>query len=97
MSVIVRKLPSVNARNLKVFTKGAPEMIKKLSRPESIPKDFDMVLGSLTSKGYRVLAMAYRDIRKDFHQAMKLERYMYMYIYIYIFNYIYLFLIFFQG
>lgn len=74
MSVIVRKLPSVNARNLKVFTKGAPEMIKKLSRPESIPKDFDMVLGSLTSKGYRVLAMAYRDIRKDFHQAMKLER-----------------------
>ena len=80
MSVIVRKLPSDNARNLKVFTKGAPEMIKKLSQPESIPKDFDMVLGSLTSKGYRVIAMAYRDIRKDFHQAMRLERYPHLFL-----------------
>lgn len=74
MSVLVRQLPS-DSRILKVFTKGAPEMIKSLSRKESVPSDYDTVLSRLTSEGYRVLAIGYKEIKKGFHHAMRLERY----------------------
>lgn len=74
MSVLVRKLPSVNSRGLTVYVKGAPEMIRRLSIPDTVPNDFDETLTSLTRKGYRVLAMGYRHLRTDLHQAMKLER-----------------------
>lgn len=41
MSVIVRKLHS---DHFTVFCKGSPEKIGALSRPASVPRDFDRVL-----------------------------------------------------
>lgn len=42
------------------YTKGAPEQIKKLCTPESLPQDFDEVLMNNTCKGKRVIALAYK-------------------------------------
>jgi hypothetical protein len=41
-----------------VFVKGSPEVLRTLIQPESIPDDFDAVLGTYTREGYRVLAIA---------------------------------------
>ena len=74
MSVLVRKLPSEHSRLIHVFVKGAPEMIRRLSKPESIPEDFHQVLGNLTQRGYRVLALGFKEIKMAWHHAERLER-----------------------
>lgn len=59
MSVIVRKL---GMRNFTVFTKGAPEKIEELCLEESIPEDFHTRLQELTASGYRVIALAAKQL-----------------------------------
>ena len=39
-----------------VFCKGSPEMIQRLCRLETIPDDFDHVLESYASRGFRIIA-----------------------------------------
>ena len=41
-----------------VFCKGSPEKVHDLCIPETIPKDFNSVLESYASKGYRIIALA---------------------------------------
>ena len=74
MSVIVRCLPSRQARHFLVFVKGAPETILHLSRPESVPEDFQDVLANFTHLGFRVLAVGSRDLRQPWHKVERLER-----------------------
>lgn len=52
-----------NAEHYELHLKGAPEVIKPLCRPDSVPIDFDESLGIYTQKGFRVLACAYKTIR----------------------------------
>jgi len=59
MSVIVRKL---GMRNFTVFTKGAPEKIEELCLEDTIPEDFHARLQELTVSGYRVIAMAAKEL-----------------------------------
>ncbi|KAJ9054764.1 hypothetical protein DSO57_1010851 [Entomophthora muscae] len=59
MSVVVKKWRSQVAT---LYTKGAPEVIATLCRPESLPKDFSTQLKAYTQKGYRVIACAGRDL-----------------------------------
>lgn len=54
MSVIAH---SQNCDKLVVYTKGSPEMIVHLSRPETIPKNIFQVLRLYTEQGYRVIAL----------------------------------------
>ena len=54
MSVIVRVLGS---GVFKAYTKGSPEMILSLSRPETIPRDIIETLKKYTEQGYRVIAL----------------------------------------
>ncbi len=75
MSVLVSKLPSESSRLIHAFVKGAPEMIKRLSIPDTVPLDFDNVLESLTQKGYRVIAMGYKELHTPWHHAERLARY----------------------
>ena len=41
-----------------VVAKGAPEVIKRMCQPATIPTNFDMVLASLAAQGKRVLGLA---------------------------------------
>ena len=42
------------------YVKGAPEMIRSLSQPVSVPHNFGDVVQHYTSRGLRVLALAYK-------------------------------------
>ncbi|CAC5407094.1 Probable cation-transporting ATPase W08D2.5,Probable cation-transporting ATPase 13A3 [Mytilus coruscus] len=59
MSVIVRMLGSPH---FDLFAKGAPEKIIQLSKPETVPNDYHDKLMKYTQHGYRVLALAWRQL-----------------------------------
>ena len=71
MTVICK---NINENYFKIFCKGSPEKIKKLCRPETIPSKFNNTLDHYASKGYRVLALAYRGLKMDFQQSQKIKR-----------------------
>ncbi|BCR83828.1 putative P-type ATPase [Aspergillus chevalieri] len=54
-SVIVRQFGDAGAS---FYVKGAPESIKAICRPESLPVDYEDLLSQYTHKGYRVIACA---------------------------------------
>ncbi|XP_058794297.1 polyamine-transporting ATPase 13A3-like [Phymastichus coffea] len=60
MSVIARS-PTEHGQ-LYAFTKGSPEMILSLSVPHSIPVDIMDILRYFTEQGYRVIALAAKEI-----------------------------------
>ncbi|XP_032308045.1 polyamine-transporting ATPase 13A3 isoform X2 [Drosophila ananassae] len=57
MSVITRCL-SANLFN--VYTKGSPEMIKQLCKPQSLPEGYSQQLSIFAKKGYRIIAIAFK-------------------------------------
>jgi len=59
MSVVVQDFPS---RKCYGFIKGAPERIKEICNPESVPANFLSELNRLSIKGFRILAMCFREI-----------------------------------
>jgi len=62
MTVIGKNL---NENYFKAFCKGSPEKIKELCNPSTIPLNFEEVLNSYTTKGYRVLGMAAKSINMN--------------------------------
>ena len=65
---------NINEDYFKVFCKGSPEKLKDLCKPDTIPLDFEQVLGTYTTKGYRVLAMAAKGLMMDFQQSQTIAR-----------------------
>ncbi|KAH9514185.1 hypothetical protein Btru_030489 [Bulinus truncatus] len=59
MSVITRRL---GAKNFDLYVKGSPEMVTSLSKQDTIPFDFQQVLQSYTQHGYRVIALAWKQL-----------------------------------
>ncbi|UYV83809.1 ATP13A3 [Cordylochernes scorpioides] len=57
-----------------VFTKGAPEMIESLCRPETVPLDFEEVLEGHARQGFRILAIASRRLDTDWEEALNMSR-----------------------
>ncbi|ESU39465.1 Calcium-transporting ATPase [Giardia duodenalis] len=48
-----------------VATKGAPEVIKELCTPQSVPYWHDDCLNKLAAQGYRILSFAYRELESS--------------------------------
>lgn len=46
-----------NCNEFRAYTKGSPEMILALSKPETIPHEILDILQEYTEQGYRVLAI----------------------------------------
>ena len=59
MSVVVQR----SQEQPILYLKGNPEVVKTLCIPETIPSDFDNQLRTLTLKGNRILAAAYKDVK----------------------------------
>jgi magnesium-transporting ATPase (P-type) len=72
MSVLCKTLGSSNS--IEVYSKGAPEKIKTLCKPETIPNDFDSVLQKYTVNGFRVIALAGKTLNMNLIDACKLQR-----------------------
>ncbi|XP_072175321.1 polyamine-transporting ATPase 13A3-like [Diadema setosum] len=47
------------------FVKGSPEKIRQLSKPDSVPADFEAVLQGYTKLGLRLLALAWKPLNID--------------------------------
>lgn len=59
-----------------VFIKGAPEIIARICKPNTIPSNFETVLNAYTLQGYRVLALGSKTfgMRKNWSQILKMPR-----------------------
>ena len=55
-------LSSPTAKDLEVFVKGAPEVMRSICTPESLPVNYDDQLREYTHHGYRVIACAWRKL-----------------------------------
>ncbi|KAM3958845.1 polyamine-transporting ATPase anne boleyn [Aphomia sociella] len=70
-SVVVRML---GEDVMRVYCKGAPEMLTTLCRPETVPDNLNEVLSSYAEKGYRVIAMSTRIMEATFKQLQRMNR-----------------------
>ena len=71
MTIIGKNL---NENHYKAYCKGSPEKIKELSNPSTIPANFEKILNSYTTKGYRVLGMAAKSINLNLQQSQTITR-----------------------
>ena len=73
MSVIARKL---DGQSFELYTKGAPEMIASLCKPETIPADFQEMLSMYTKHGYRVIGVAWKPLpqKLNYVKVQRMER-----------------------
>ena len=65
---------NINEDYFKAFCKGSPEKLRDLCKPDTVPFNFDTILNSYTTKGYRVLAMAAKGLVMDFQQSQSISR-----------------------
>ncbi|KAI8324645.1 hypothetical protein GQ54DRAFT_249104, partial [Martensiomyces pterosporus] len=70
-SVVAKRLHSKYAE---AYVKGAPEVIRDVCLPETLPADFDRVLGEYTQSGYRVIALAGKPLKLSWRKVAVLER-----------------------
>ena len=58
------------------FTKGAPEELKELCRPETVPDNFHETLRHYTQQGFRVIGLAYKPMPAEnrWHKVQKMKR-----------------------
>ena len=58
-----------------VYLKGAPEIIREVCQPETIPSDYDKLLDHYTRQGYRVIACATKTLKSlDWPRIKKMKR-----------------------
>jgi cation-transporting ATPase 13A3/4/5 len=60
----------------RAFVKGSPELISTLCLSESIPSNYKEVLDNYTKEGYRVIALATKELKEGFNyrKAQTIER-----------------------
>ncbi|RZF33632.1 hypothetical protein LSTR_LSTR007010 [Laodelphax striatellus] len=73
MTVICRVL---GAPNMIAFSKGAPEKVMGFCKPESLPSNIMEILEHYTSSGFRVIALAHKELPRKFswRQAQRTRR-----------------------
>ncbi|CAG9767851.1 unnamed protein product [Ceutorhynchus assimilis] len=71
MGVIMRRL---SGTHFEYYCKGSPEMILNFVKPETVPADFHDILESYTQEGYRVIAMAHKELKMGYAKVQKVQR-----------------------
>uniref|UniRef100_A0A8C5BFA6 Probable cation-transporting ATPase 13A3 n=1 Tax=Gadus morhua TaxID=8049 RepID=A0A8C5BFA6_GADMO len=73
MSVVVRRL---GEKHMDSYLKGAPEVVAKLCTEDSVPESFGETLEAYTRKGFRVIALAHRQLepKLSWHRVQNLNR-----------------------
>lgn len=65
MSVIAKSTVKEGARDYFLYIKGSPEALVRIMRPSSVPKNYDEILKSYASEGFRVLAIGHKRLNKS--------------------------------
>ena len=71
LTVLVKNL---NQNYFKIFCKGAPERIKEICDPKTIPPDFNEVYKYYSSKGFRILGLAFKNIKLKMRHILQIKR-----------------------
>ncbi|XP_071805048.1 polyamine-transporting ATPase 13A3-like [Asterias amurensis] len=73
MSVITK---SLRDEPMQLYIKGSPELVASLSKMDTVPSDFQEQLNSYTQDGFRVLALATKqlDSKLSWHKLQQLNR-----------------------
>ena len=71
MTIIGKNL---NEKFFKAYCKGSPEKIRELCDQSTIPENFEEILNTYTTKGYRVLGMAAKSVLMNFKQSQTIMR-----------------------
>ncbi|CAL8324964.1 unnamed protein product [Arctogadus glacialis] len=73
MSVVVRRL---GEKHMDSYLKGAPEVVAKLCTEDSVPESFGETLEAYTRQGFRVIALAHRQLepKLSWHRVQNLNR-----------------------
>ncbi|CAJ0583794.1 unnamed protein product, partial [Mesorhabditis spiculigera] len=73
-SVLVHSPCSENGKKKVLYAKGSPEMIMSLSKPHTVPADYLKVVNQYSHAGYRLIAVARREVNVSFAKANRLKR-----------------------
>ncbi|XP_030072450.1 probable cation-transporting ATPase 13A4 isoform X1 [Microcaecilia unicolor] len=68
MAVITQ---AIGEEKLVVYMKGAPEMVARFCKPETVPGDFSSQLELYTFQGFRVIGLAYKAIEPGQHNGVE--------------------------
>ncbi|XP_042560511.1 polyamine-transporting ATPase 13A3-like isoform X2 [Clupea harengus] len=73
MSVVARRL---GGKRMEAYLKGAPEVVASLCQSSTVPENFTEVLEDYTSRGFRVIALAHRQLESKltWHKVQSLNR-----------------------
>ncbi|KAM7379060.1 hypothetical protein PAMP_004634 [Pampus punctatissimus] len=73
MSVVVRRL---GEKHMDAYLKGAPEIVATLCKQHTVPQTFTETLETYTRKGFRVIALAHRQLESklSWHKVQSLSR-----------------------
>nr|XP_019958091.1 PREDICTED: probable cation-transporting ATPase 13A3 isoform X1 [Paralichthys olivaceus]XP_019958100.1 PREDICTED: probable cation-transporting ATPase 13A3 isoform X1 [Paralichthys olivaceus] len=73
MSVVVRRL---GEKHMDAYLKGAPEIVASLCKQHTVPQSFTETLESYTRQGFRVIALAHRQLESklSWHKVQSLSR-----------------------
>ncbi|XP_062337237.1 polyamine-transporting ATPase 13A3-like isoform X3 [Osmerus eperlanus] len=73
MSVVVRRL---GEKRMDAYLKGAPEVVASLCKQDTVPESFTETLESYTRQGFRVIALAHRQLeaKLSWHKVQSLNR-----------------------
>ncbi|KAJ2334908.1 hypothetical protein GGI00_001629, partial [Coemansia sp. RSA 2681] len=70
-SVIAKRL---HGKCAEAYVKGAPEVVRALCIPTTVPADYDRILDEYTQHGYRVIALAGKALSQAWRDAAALDR-----------------------
>lgn len=71
MAVICKILGKTNFR---FFMKGAPEKVVSKCNSDTVPSDFKNLLKDYAVQGYRVIALAYKDLDVKVNWVQRVKR-----------------------
>ncbi|KAG5867045.1 hypothetical protein JTB14_022162 [Gonioctena quinquepunctata] len=71
MGVIMRRL---SGTHFEYYCKGSPEMLLNFVKPETVPANFAEVLETYAQEGYRVIALAHKELKLSYAKVQKVQR-----------------------
>ena len=64
----------VNGTLYKIYSEGNPNLIKEKCRKETIPGNFNEILGKYKEKGYNVIGLAGKKMKMNYIQSQRIDR-----------------------